>query len=127
MLSRCRHFQAVDRLFRNAPNVQCALVIWGTFSCHGGRQCSRAARRRQIAVDILWYEMILLHSLSRKGGIVQMKMVRMLIQIPAPLKAKLDALRSQGYTAAGYIRSLLERVLNQNPMARKRDEAWKIK
>jgi hypothetical protein len=41
-----------------------------------------------------------------------MKMARMLIQIPVPLKAKLDALRSQGYTASGYIRSLLERELN---------------
>ncbi len=34
-----------------------------------------------------------------------MKMVRMLIQLPAPLKRKLDALRAQGYTAAGYIRA----------------------
>jgi hypothetical protein len=41
-----------------------------------------------------------------------MKMARVLIQIPAPLKAKLDALRGQGYTASGYIRSLLERELN---------------
>ena len=42
-----------------------------------------------------------------------MKMVRMLIQVPEPVKAKLDALRRQGYTASGYIRSLLERELNQ--------------
>jgi len=42
-----------------------------------------------------------------------MKMVRMLVQVPEPLKAKLDALRRQGYTASGYIRSLLERELNQ--------------
>ena len=40
-------------------------------------------------------------------------MVRMLIQVPEPLKAKLDALRTQGYTVSGYIRSLLERELNQ--------------
>ncbi len=58
---------------------------------------------------------------------ILMKMVRMLIQVPEHLKRKLDALRSQGYTAAGYIRTLLERELNQNPMARKRDEAWKTK
>ncbi len=38
-----------------------------------------------------------------------MKMIRMLIQVPEPIKQKLDALRSQGYTAAGYIRSLLAR------------------
>jgi hypothetical protein len=42
-----------------------------------------------------------------------MNMTRMLIQIPIPLKAKLDALRTRGYTASGYIRSLLERELNQ--------------
>ena len=41
-----------------------------------------------------------------------MSMVKLLIHLPAPLKAKLDALRSQGYTASGYIRALLERELN---------------
>jgi hypothetical protein len=40
-----------------------------------------------------------------------MKMERVLIQLPKPLKARLDALRTQGYTASGYIRSLLEREL----------------
>ena len=38
-----------------------------------------------------------------------MKSVRLLITLPAPLKAKLDALRTQGTTASGYIRALLER------------------
>ncbi len=38
-----------------------------------------------------------------------MKMVRMLIQVPESLKAKLDALRTQGTTASGFIRWLLER------------------
>ncbi len=42
-----------------------------------------------------------------------MKMIRMLIQVPEPIKQKLDALRAQGYTAAGYIRAVLERDLNQ--------------
>jgi metal-responsive CopG/Arc/MetJ family transcriptional regulator len=42
-----------------------------------------------------------------------MKMERVLIQLPTNLKAKLDALRDQGYTASGYIRALLERELNQ--------------
>ncbi len=40
-----------------------------------------------------------------------MKMERVLIQLPATLKAKLDALRARGYTASGFIRSLLEREL----------------
>ena len=44
-----------------------------------------------------------------------MKMERVLIQLPKPLKAKLDALRTKGYTASGFIRSLLERELNQAP------------
>ena len=41
-----------------------------------------------------------------------MKMERLLIQLPKGLKAKLDALKAQGYTASGYIRALLERELN---------------
>ena len=42
-----------------------------------------------------------------------MKMERVLIQLPTDLKAQLDLLRSQGYTASGFIRALLERELNQ--------------
>ena len=42
-----------------------------------------------------------------------MKMERIVIQLPAVLKHKLDALRAQGYTAAGYIRAVLEKELNQ--------------
>ena len=41
-------------------------------------------------------------------------MERIVISIPKSLKAKLDALRAQGYTAAGYIRSLLERALRDD-------------
>ena len=37
-----------------------------------------------------------------------MTMVRVLIQLPQPLKAKLDAERKRGTTAAGLIRHLLE-------------------
>ena len=44
-----------------------------------------------------------------------MPMERVLIQLPKPLKAKLDALRTQGYTASGYIRALLERELVKGP------------
>ena len=50
-----------------------------------------------------------------------MKMYRLLIQLPLPLKGKLDVLRRQGYTASGYIRALLERDLMKNQGARKRD------
>ncbi len=46
-------------------------------------------------------------------------MKRVLVALPAPLKAKLDALRTQGYTAAGYIRSLLERELKHAPAGQK--------
>jgi len=42
-----------------------------------------------------------------------MKMERIVIQLPMPLKQQLDDLRSQGYTASGYIRALLERELNR--------------
>jgi len=44
-----------------------------------------------------------------------MKMVRLLIQVPGPLKAKLDALRKQGTTASGFIRHLIEREFTQAP------------
>lgn len=37
-----------------------------------------------------------------------MKMVRLLIQVSEPIKAKLDDLREQGTTASGFIRHLLE-------------------
>ena len=37
-----------------------------------------------------------------------MKMTRMVIQLPQPLKAKLDAERKRGTSAAGLIRHLLE-------------------
>ncbi len=40
-------------------------------------------------------------------------MERIVIQLPPVLKHKLDALRSQGYTAAAYIRAVLEKELNQ--------------
>ena len=42
-----------------------------------------------------------------------MKSVKVLIQIPAAVKQQLDALRSQGYTINGYIRSLIERDLTK--------------
>ncbi len=41
-------------------------------------------------------------------------MERVMIQLPKPLKAKLDALKRQGYTASGYIRALLERELSHD-------------
>jgi hypothetical protein len=37
-----------------------------------------------------------------------MKMIKVLVQIPQPLKAMLDAERKRGTTAAGLIRHLLE-------------------
>ena len=37
-----------------------------------------------------------------------MKMQRVMLQIPATAKAALDAIRKEGYTAAGYLRHLLE-------------------
>ncbi len=42
-----------------------------------------------------------------------MRMERIVIQLPPVLKHKLDALRAQGYTAAGYIERLLELELNR--------------
>ncbi len=50
-----------------------------------------------------------------------MAMVKLLVHLPKPLKAKLDSLRTQGYTASGYIRVLLERELNETQVAREGD------
>ena len=41
--------------------------------------------------------------------------VKVLIHLPVSLKVKLDAMRAQGGTISGYIRSVLERELNQGP------------
>ncbi len=38
---------------------------------------------------------------------------RLIIQIPTPLKARLDALRKEGYTASGYIRALVQEDLDE--------------
>lgn len=36
-------------------------------------------------------------------------MTKLLVHLPEQLKAKLDAKRTEGYTASGFIRALLER------------------
>jgi len=59
----------------------------------------------------------------KEGLPVQMK--RVMIQLPTTVKAKLDAVRRQGYTASGYIRALLERELKEYQMPRKQDAIWK--
>ena len=41
-----------------------------------------------------------------------MKMQRVMIQLPADLKAKLQAMGGQGTTISGYVRSLIERALH---------------
>lgn len=48
-----------------------------------------------------------------------MQMQRLNIQLPLPLKAKLDALRQHGTTASGFIRSLVEREFQQRTIAKK--------
>ena len=43
-----------------------------------------------------------------------MRKVPMLIHVPEPLKAKLDALRHQGTTTSGLVRWLLEQHFKQD-------------
>jgi len=45
-------------------------------------------------------------------------MKSILITIPDETKAKLDALRAQGYTLNGYVRAVLERELADKPTVR---------
>ena len=42
-----------------------------------------------------------------------MKNVRVIITLPETMKRKLDALRGQGYSVAGYIRAVLVRELSK--------------
>ena len=44
-----------------------------------------------------------------------MKMKRVMIQLPAPLKRKLDALRAEGYSVAAYIRKVLQQHFKEGP------------
>jgi hypothetical protein len=46
-------------------------------------------------------------------GVLSMNMVRLLIQLPMPLKDKLDKERKRGTSAAGLIRHLLEQYFNE--------------
>ncbi len=48
-----------------------------------------------------------------------MRMERVIVQLPTPLKAKLNALREHGTTASGFIRWLLEEHFKQAPAGRK--------
>lgn len=48
-----------------------------------------------------------------------MKMVRLLIQVPEPIKAWLDTLRREGTTASGFIRYLLEEHFKPSPAAKR--------
>lgn len=48
-----------------------------------------------------------------------MKMMRLNIQIPSSVKAKLDALRAQGTTASGFIRNLLEQHFRKSQAGRR--------
>jgi|CXWL01.1.fsa_nt_gi metal-responsive CopG/Arc/MetJ family transcriptional regulator len=50
-----------------------------------------------------------------------MEMVRVLIQLPQGVKSKLDGLRRQGTSISGFIRSIVERELNQ-PLAGKKGQ-----
>jgi hypothetical protein len=40
-----------------------------------------------------------------------MRMERILIQVPKTLKQRLDGLRSEGYSVAGFVRRAIEREL----------------
>ena len=57
--------------------------------------------------------------MREKGG-EGMKMVRLLIQVPEQIKARLDALRQEGTTASGFIRHLLEEHFKRAPMVERK-------
>lgn len=47
------------------------------------------------------------------------KMVRVLIQLPKPMKQALDSLKDEGYTASSYLRHLLK-----NDLRARRESGW---
>lgn len=49
-----------------------------------------------------------------------MEMVKILVHVPRPIKAKLNALRSTGTTASGLIRHLLDQHFSQQAATTKR-------
>jgi len=62
-----------------------------------GQRVSPSCRKRQTSLDILNYHMIVSLSSRERGW----------IQVPQPLKARLDGLRREGTTASGLMRHLL--------------------
>jgi hypothetical protein len=48
--------------------------------------------------------------------VIEMRMVRLLIQVPEPIKGQVDALRKEGTTSSGFIRHLLEEHFKQAPV-----------
>ena len=64
--------------------------------------------------------MLCSHILASHGlEVRRMKMVKLLIQVPQPIKARLDALRQEGTTASGFIRHLLEQHFNPGQTGKK--------
>jgi hypothetical protein len=51
-----------------------------------------------------------------------MNMVKLLVSVPKPIKAKLDALRAEGTTASGLIRRLLNEFFGNKPAKTERRE-----
>ena len=62
------------------------------------------------ANHIVSYHDISIHHLKE---VISMKMVRVLIQVPATLKAKLDAQRKSGTTTSWFVRHLIEQHFKQ--------------
>ena len=48
-----------------------------------------------------------------------MKMTKLLVSVPHSLKLKLDDLKTQGYTASGFIRHILEQHFAQSATGKK--------
>ncbi len=55
-----------------------------------------------------------------------MKMKRILVALPEPLKRKLDTLRTQGTTASGFILWFLEQHFKLREQGRKDGERWAV-
>lgn len=74
------------------------------------------ACHQAIIYGIILY--LLAYSILTKGGSA-VKMERLNVQLPAKLKAKLDAMRSQGTSASGFVRHLIEREFRDSRVKKK--------
>ena len=78
-----------------------------------------AGKQHVLSFNYIYYirRDVTYYTYETKGA--EMKMQRVMVQLPKWVKAKLDGLRLQGTTISGFIRSIVERELKNAPTGQK--------